>query len=225
MEIPPLFERLPADWDEAVDPAAPWTLLEAPLSSALSDLPDEYLAGWLEPGVHLSGNGIVIEKGARVRAGATIEGPAFIGPNCDVRPGAYLRGGVWLEANCIVGANSEIKHAILLEGARTPHLNYVGDSILGAGVNLGAGTILSNFRQDGHEIVIPGGEEKIATGVRKLGAILGDGVRTGCNCVLHPGVIVGAGTVTYPGVHLRPGVYGANLIIKLRQTLEIVERR
>jgi NDP-sugar pyrophosphorylase family protein len=90
---------------------------------------------------------------------------------------------------------------------------------------LGAGTILSNFRHDGREIRIPEGGARIPTGRRKLGAVLGDGVNTGCNCVLHPGVIVGSGSQLYPGVHLRPGIYGAQLLIKLRQQLELVAKR
>jgi hypothetical protein len=117
----------------------------------------------------------------------------------------------------VVGASTEIKRAILLPGAKAPHLNYVGDSILGAEVNLGAGTILSNFRHDGGEITIPAAGERLATGRRKLGALLGDGVATGCNCVLNPGCDRRRGTQIYPLVSLRPGLYGAGTVIKLRQ--------
>ena len=95
--------------------------------------------------------------------------------------------------------------------------------MLGASVNLGAGTILSNFRHDGAEIEVPDGMERIASGRRKLGAVLGDGVLTGCNCVLHPGVVVGAGTQIYPGVMLRPGFYPAHHLVKLRQRVELLE--
>ncbi|HEY4564644.1 MAG TPA: hypothetical protein VIJ36_16790, partial [Thermoanaerobaculia bacterium] len=95
-------------------------------------------------------------------------------------------------------------------------------SILGADVNLGAGTILSNFRHDGGHIHVPCDGERLDTGRRKLGAILGDGVLTGCNSVLHPGVVVGRGTQIYPGVQLRPGVYPERSIVKLRQELEVV---
>src|SRR6185503_18165900 len=137
----------------------------------------------------------------------------------------YVRGGVWVGAGAVVGTNVEIKRAILLPGAKAPHLNYVGDSILGAKVNLGAGTILSNFRHDGLEILVPRGDARVGTGRRKLGAVLGDGVMTGCNCVLHPGCIVGAGTQLYPGVMLRPGFYPPHHLIKLRQDLELVEQR
>ena len=98
----------------------------------------------------------------------------------------------------MVGANTEIKRAILLPHAKAPHLNYVGDSILGADVNLGAGTILSNFRHDGGKIRIPRNGERIDTGRRKLGAILGDGVLTGCNSVLHPASWWAAGRRSTP---------------------------
>jgi bifunctional N-acetylglucosamine-1-phosphate-uridyltransferase/glucosamine-1-phosphate-acetyltransferase GlmU-like protein len=121
----------------------------------------------------------------------------------------------------VVGANTELKRAILLPGAKAPHLNYAGDSILGAAVNLGAGTILSNFRHDGQEIRIATADGPLATGRRKLGALLGDGVQTGCNCVLHPGSMVGAGTQIYPGVQLRAGIYPEKSLIKLRQELDI----
>jgi NDP-sugar pyrophosphorylase family protein len=153
-----------------------------------------------------------------------LEGPLYVGRDVEIRPGAYVRGGVWIGDGCIVGASSEIKRAILLPGARAPHLNYVGDSILGAGVNLGAGTILSNFRHDGREVRLGAGSGAIASGRRKLGAVLGDGVLTGCNCVLHPGVVVGRETHLYPGVQLRAGIYPERTVVKLRQDLELVAR-
>lgn len=224
MNLPRLYTSLPAPIADHYDPEAPWELLGAPLSELLAELPDERLDGIIEPGVHISGTGIVIGKGSRVRSGAVIQGPVRIGEDCDIRPGAFLRGGVWLEDRCTVGASTEIKHAILLAGAAAPHLNYVGDSILGERVNLGAGTILSNFRHDGADIALGTGADAIPSGRRKLGAILGDRVKTGCNCVLNPGCLVGAGTRLYSGVQLRPGVYAADRIVKLRQELEIVER-
>lgn len=224
MNLPPLFERLPLALAARYQPETPWSLLGEPLDELLAELPSERLEGQIEPGVHLSGDRIVIAKGARVRSGATVQGPAYIGEDCEIRAGATLRGGVWLEDGAIVGANTEVKHSIFLERARAPHLNYVGDSILGFDVNLGAGTVLSNFRHDGGEISIGPGEAALRSGRRKLGAILGDGVSTGCNCVLHPGCVVGAGTQLYPGVQLRAGVHPAHSIVKLRQELVVVER-
>lgn len=222
---PPLFDRLPPELAAGFDPRAPWSLLGAPLDELLAGLPSSAIGGRVDPGAHLLGDRIVLAAGARVHAGAVVEGPAFLGEDVEVLPGAYLRGGVWLAEGARIGASTEVKHAIFLPGARAPHLNYVGDSILGAGVNLGAGTILSNFRHDGGEVEIPQGGGRLRTGRRKLGAVLGDGVMTGCNCVLHPGVVVGRGTQLYPGVQLRSGVYPAASIVKLRQQLEIVTRR
>ncbi len=221
-EFPPLFAELPDFFAARFDAAAPWALLGEPLDEILAALPSSDLQGQLSPEVHLVGDRIVISAGARIHPNVVIEGPVFIGPEAEVRPGAYIRGGVWIGERCVVGTNTEIKRAILLRHAKAPHLNYVGDSILGADVNLGAGTILSNFRHDGSTIRIPANGGRIDTGRRKLGAILGDGVLTGCNSVLHPGVVVGRGTQIYPGVQLRPGIYPEKSIIKLQQALEVV---
>ncbi|HXO22338.1 MAG TPA: hypothetical protein VOA87_20655 [Thermoanaerobaculia bacterium] len=219
--LPPLFSALPPVFAGRYDPAAPWDLLGEPLAELLDALPSSEIDVRLSPDVHLSGDGIVIGRGSRIHPGAVIEGPVWIGREVEVRPGAYLRGGVWIGDGCVVGASTEIKHAILLPHAKAPHLNYVGDSLLGAGVNLGAGTILSNFRHDGREVRIAGA----GTGRRKLGAVLGDGVLTGCNCVFHPGVVVGRGTQIYPGVQLRSGIYPEDSIVKLRQEIEVVPAR
>jgi NDP-sugar pyrophosphorylase family protein len=224
LELPDLFADLTDTWRDDFDSAAPWELLGEPLRRVLDSQPSAALEISVQPDAHLIGDRIVIGKGTRILPGAVVEGPIYIGQDVVIRPGAYLRGGNWIGDGCVVGASTEIKHAILFPGAKAPHLSYVGDSILGADVNLGAGTILSNFRHDGAEISIPTGDARLATGRRKLGAILGDGVRTGCNCVLHPGAIVGRGTLIYPGVQLRSGVFPADSIIKLRQDLAIVER-
>jgi NDP-sugar pyrophosphorylase family protein len=225
--LPPLFAALPPELAELFDPEAPWALLGAPLDEVLAALPSERLEIRPSPDVHLAGDRIAIGRGTRILPGAVIEGPIFIGRDVLVRPGAYLRGGCWIGDGCVVGASTEIKRSILLPSAHAPHLNYVGDSILGRGANLGAGTILSNFRHDGSEVRIPpapagpSGTPR-ATGRRKLSAILGDRVMTGCNCVLHPGVVVGRGTRLYPGVQLRAGTYPADSIVKLRQQLDVV---
>lgn len=223
--LPPLFGGLPAEWEPRYEPLAPWKLLGEPLDEVLAALPSDAIEVRLPPDVHLAGDGIAIGRGTRIGPGAVLEGPVFIGRDADVRAGAYVHSGSWIGDGAVVGASTEVKHSILLPTARAPHLNYVGDSILGSGVNLGAGTILSNFRHDGGEVVIPTAEGPVATGRRKLGAILGDEVRTGCNCVLHPGTIVGRGTSVYPGVHLRSGLHAEERIVKLRQELVTVERR
>ncbi len=220
--LPELFAELPAVFAGHFDPEAPWALLGEALEEILAALPSDAIEARLSPDVHLSGDRLAIGRGSRIHPAATIEGPAWIGRDVEIRPGAYLRGGVWIGDGCVVGASSEVKSSILLPGAKAPHLNYVGDSILGRDVNLGAGTICSNFRHDGREVRIGRG---IASGRRKLGAVLGDGVLTGCNCVLHPGVVVGRGTQIYPGVQVRPGVYPEASLVKLRQEIDVVPQR
>lgn len=217
--LPPLFADLPAPFAARFDPLAPWALLGEALDEILDALPSSAIEIGVPPEVSLAGDRIAIGRGTRLGPGVVIEGPAWIGEDVDIRPGAYLRGGVWIGDGAVIGASTEVKRAIFLPGARAPHLNYVGDSILGAEVNLGAGTILSNFRHDGREIQVGKGRP---SGRRKLGAVLGDHVQTGCNCVIHPGVVVGRETQIYPGVQLRSGVYAEKLLIKLRQELEMV---
>jgi NDP-sugar pyrophosphorylase family protein len=226
MILPELFAELPAAFASRCDPQQPWLLLGEALDAVLAELPGQRIEIAFPPDVHLAGDRIVIGKGTRIHPTAVIEGPVRIGEDVEIRPGAYIRGGAWIGDRCVIGANSELKRAILLDGAKAPHLSYVGDSILGREVNLGAGTVLSNFRHDGGEIVIPlrdGG--RLRSGRRKLGAVLGDRVMTGCNCVLHPGSIVGRGTQIYPGVQLRAGVWPAGAIVKLRQEIEVVAER
>ncbi|MEM7479567.1 MAG: hypothetical protein AAF481_00215 [Acidobacteriota bacterium] len=222
MTLPPLFDDVPEPFRDHYRPDEPWALLGEALDRILAALPSERLEVRPAPGAHLYGDRVVIERGTRIHPGVVVEGPAYIGRDVLLRPGALLRGGCWIGNGAIVGANTEVKRGIFFSGARAPHLNYVGDSVLGAGVNLGAGTVLSNFRHDGDEISLPADGERLATGRRKLGAILGDGVLTGCNSVLHPGVVVGRSTQIYPGVQLRSGIYPADHRIKLRQELDIV---
>ena len=222
MPFPELWRELPAPFAAALDSERPWELLGAPLDAVLAALPEQSIEIALDPRVVLRGTGIVIGKGTRIAAGVTIEGPVRIGSDCELRPGASLRGGVWLGDRCVVGTNVEVKRAIFLDGAKAPHLAYVGDSILGRDVNLGAGTILSNFRHDGAEILLPVESGRIATGRRKLGALLGDGVAIGCNSVLNPGTLVGARSRLYTGVQLRSGVWPADSLVRLRQELDVV---
>ena len=154
-EIPSLFAELPDAFASRFNPAAPWELLGEPLDEILAACRRARSTASSRRTSTSLGDRIVICPGARIHPTAVIEGPVYIGRDVEIRPGAYLRGGVWIGDRCIVGANTEIKRAILLPHAKAPHLNYVGDSILGADVNLGAGTILSNFRHDGGQIRIP----------------------------------------------------------------------
>lgn len=221
-ELPPLFAEIPEAFADLYESDAPWALLGEPLDEVLAALPSSEIHVRPLPEVHLVGDRIVICPGVRLHPNVVIEGPAFIGRDVEIRPGAYIRGGVWIGDGCVIGANVEVKRAILFSKAKAPHLSYVGDSVLGRDVNLGAGTILSNFRHDAGEIRI--GRGGPLSGRKKLGAVLGDRVLTGCNSVLNPGVVVGRGTQIHPGVVLRPGIYPADSVIRERRAVEVAPR-
>jgi UDP-N-acetylglucosamine diphosphorylase / glucose-1-phosphate thymidylyltransferase / UDP-N-acetylgalactosamine diphosphorylase / glucosamine-1-phosphate N-acetyltransferase / galactosamine-1-phosphate N-acetyltransferase len=133
---------------------------------------------------------ISIGKGSIIEPGSYIEGPCVIGENCEVRHGAYIRPYVLTGKRCVLGHASELKHSILLDFACAPHFNYVGDSILGNYVNLGAGVICANVRLDRREIKIKIEENLFETGINKLGAIIGDHSQLGCNSVTNPGLLL-----------------------------------
>jgi NDP-sugar pyrophosphorylase family protein len=153
-----------------------------------------------------------------------IKGPAIIGKNCQIRHGAYLRENVIIGDNCVLGNSSEIKNSLLFNGAQVPHFNYVGDSILGGKVHLGAGVICSNLKSlPGNVTVMVDGQPR-DTGLRKFGALIGDGAEVGCNSVLNPGSILGRGAIIYPGVNWR-GFLPANNIAKNKAEIEVVVKR
>ena len=152
-----------------------------------------------------------IHKTAKIFDSAYIDGPCIIGANTEVRHCAFIRGNVLVGENCVVGNSCELKNVILFDNVQTPHYNYVGDSILGYKAHMGAGSITSNFRADKQEIKIHDVED-IETGLRKMGAILGDFVEVGCNAVLNPGTIVGRNSIIYPTSCVR-GIVKENSII------------
>ena len=129
---------------------------------------------------------------------ASLTGPAIIGPNTQVRIGAFIRGGVLVGADCVVGNSVELKNVIIFDHVQVPHYNYVGDSILGYASHMGAGAVTSNIKSDRTNVVVRDGEERFETGLRKMGAILGDSVEIGCNSVLNPGTVIGPGSRVYP---------------------------
>lgn len=141
---------------------------------------------------------IVIGKGTVVEAGAYLQGPLWIGENCTIRHGAYLRGNVIAADGVVIGHDTETKNSIFLKGAHAAHFAYVGDSILGAAVNLGAGVKLANLRLNGEEISVEGER----TGLRKLGSIVGDKCQIGCNVVLNPGTFLGKEVDVMPLVNV-----------------------
>jgi NDP-sugar pyrophosphorylase family protein len=184
------------------------------------------------PGAFLEGDEIQIGEGSIIEPGAFIKAPTIIGKNTQVRQGAYIRGNVIVGDNCVVGHTTEIKNSIMLNGAKAGHFAYIGDSILGNNVNLGAGTKLANFefqnissktsKKDEKYIALKIENKPYPTELKKLGAILGDNVETGCNCVTAPGVIMGKECVIYPNVYVPKGYYPPKKLIRLKyRELEI----
>lgn len=166
------------------------------------------------------GPAVQIGPGTVIEHGAVIKGPAIIGANCEIRSSAYIRGNVIVGDGCVLGNACEFKNAVLFHGCQVPHFSYVGDSILGHQAHLGAGVILSNVKSVKGNVKVGDTD----TGLRKFGAIIGDGVDIGCNCVLNPGSIIGRRAILYPNLLWR-GVCPADSIVKLRQEHHVVTRR
>ena len=139
-----------------------------------------------------------VHKTAKVFPSAYLGAPCIIGPETEVRHCAFIRGSALVGAGCVVGNSVELKNVILFDGVQTPHYNYVGDSILGYKSHMGAGSITSNVKSDKTNVVIKSGSEKIETGIKKIGAMLGDFVEVGCNSVLNPGTVIGPHSNIYP---------------------------
>src|SRR6201987_1090360 len=190
----------------------------------------EYLKAELTPGFFGSRLGtsfisdaVFIGKGTGVEAGAAIKGPAWIGERCQIRPGCYIRENVIIGDGVVLGNSCEFKNCIVFNDADIPHFSYVGDSVLGYQVHLGAGVILSNVRLDRKEIAVKTESQLIPTGLRKFGAIIGDRAEIGCNTVISPGSIIGRNSLVYPLTHFG-GVLPENSILKMRQNLERTQR-
>jgi NDP-sugar pyrophosphorylase family protein len=175
------------------------------------------------PGASI-GDRVIIGGVTFVEPGAMIKGPAIIGKNCQIRHNAYIRENVIIGDGCVVGNSSELKNALLFNGAQVPHYNYVGDSILGHRSHLGAGVKISNVKLLPGNIFVEIDGAPFDTGLRKFGALLGDGAEVGCNAVLNPGSILGRGAVIYPNVFWR-GILPANMIAKNKAEIEVVVKR
>jgi UDP-N-acetylglucosamine diphosphorylase / glucose-1-phosphate thymidylyltransferase / UDP-N-acetylgalactosamine diphosphorylase / glucosamine-1-phosphate N-acetyltransferase / galactosamine-1-phosphate N-acetyltransferase len=145
---------------------------------------------------------IFIGKGTVIEPGAYIRGPVWIGKDCEIRHGAYVRGQVILGDGVVIGHGTEVKNSILFPKAHASHFNYIGDSILGANTNLGAGVKCANFRLDQEEISVLIEGKKIKTGLRKMGLILGDRSQIGCNCVTNPGTVIGKDVLCAPCINI-----------------------
>lgn len=162
-------------------------------------------------------DGVLIGKNVTIDEGATVLPPTVICDGAIIRQGAYIRGIAFIGEGAVVGHSTEVKGSILMNEAQAPHFNYVGDSILGNRAHIGAGVILSNLKADKSTVIIRG-ETSLSTGMRKLGAILGDGAEVGCNAVLNPGSIIGKGSTVYPLVSWR-GVLPEGSIAKSNEAI------
>ncbi|MCR4956264.1 MAG: UDP-N-acetylglucosamine pyrophosphorylase [Lachnospiraceae bacterium] len=164
------------------------------------------------------GEDIWIAKSAKIYPTANIYGPAIIGEETEVRPGAFVRGNALVGNHCVVGNSTELKNVILFNCVQVPHYNYVGDSILGYKSHMGAGSITSNVKSDKTLVVIKDGNEEIETGIKKIGAMLGNHVEVGCNSVLNPGTVIGQDTNVYPLSSVR-GVIPEHSIYKAKDMI------
>lgn len=165
-------------------------------------------------GTVLSGRQFQFGKGILVESGAFIKSPAIIGDMTEVRQGAYLRGDCLIGDRCVVGHVTEVKHSIFLDDAKAGHFAYLGDSILGNDVNLGAGTKLANLRLISGDVQIRTKEGPVSTGLRKLGAILGDKTQSGCNSVTNPGTLLGKKSMIMPNTTAPSGYHSSSSLIR-----------
>lgn len=154
-------------------------------------------------GVHLINPELIsIGKGTVVEKGAYIKGPCVIGKNCQIRNGAYIRENVLTGDNCIIGHCVEIKNSIILNNTNIAHFSYIGDSVLGNNVNLGAGVKCANVRLDKKEIKLFIKDVEVGTGLKKVGALIGDNTQIGCNAVLNPATIIGKNVKCFPCINI-----------------------
>ena len=204
-----IFEGVTYPWE--VLPKISSFILE--LGATLSE--DEY---------EKRGENVWVAKSAKVAPTAFINGPAIIGKDAEVRHCAFIRGNAIVGEGAVVGNSTELKNAVLFNKVQVPHYNYVGDSVLGFKSHMGAGSITSNVKSDKTLVVIKSGEEKIETGLKKMGAILGDCVEVGCGSILNPGSIIGANSNVYPLSSVR-GVIPAGSIYKKQGEVVTKEER
>ena len=183
----------------------------------------------LELGETLSDDYLLIEENvwahntATIAPTASIKGPTIIDENAEIRQCAFIRGGAIVGKNAVVGNSCELKNCILFDNVQTPHYNYVGDSILGYKSHMGAGSITSNVKSDKTNVVIKSDNENLETGLRKVGAFLGDNVEIGCNSVLNPGTVIGTNSRVYPLTSVR-GVIPSDSIVKSMTNIVVIKK-
>lgn len=209
--------------DSFPDASAPWEWLPL-IREALAQFDWESAAVRDVPaGLQVEGK-VFIHPSVKLPPFGSISGPAYIAEGCELRPGAYVRGNVIAGANCVLGNSCEFKNCLLLDGVQVPHFSYVGDSILGNRAHLGAGVICSNLRLDQSNVLVrlPDGS-RCDSGLRKLGALMGDESEVGCNAVLNPGSILGKRALVMPTVAFR-GYLAAHSIAFTRDTVQTAPR-
>lgn len=193
MQIEKFLEKVKKDLDSGKEFEF-WHLLEE--MEKINDWKDE-IKGTVEKNVHIEGT-LFVSEGAIVKAGTRIEGNVFVGKNSVIGPNAFLRKNVIIAENCHI-ANSEIKNSIILSHSNVPHYSYVGDSIIGENVNLGAGTKIANLRFDDGNVQVEVNGKKIDSGRRKLGSLINSGTKAGINSTIYCGKIIGKNCFIFPG--------------------------
>lgn len=199
----------------------PWEWLKQ-IGNALASITSTPPERALPPGVHIEGV-VWLHPSVKLPAQATLIGPAWIGAKTEIRPGAFIRGNVIVGEGCVLGNSCEFKNCLLMDGVQVPHFSYVGDSLLGNKSHLGAGVICSNLRLDQKPVTIRADRVTYETGLRKLGAILGDGAEVGCNAVLNPGALLGKRALVSPTVAFS-GYAPANTIAFARPQVRVIPR-
>jgi bifunctional UDP-N-acetylglucosamine pyrophosphorylase/glucosamine-1-phosphate N-acetyltransferase len=179
-----------------IDVGRPWDLLRA--NEIFMARITRKVEGTIEPNAVLDNN-IVVEEGARIRSGSYISGPVYVSKGCDIGPNCYIRPGCCLGPDVRIGASVEVKNSIIMAGTRIPHLTYIGDSIVGERCNFGAGTKVANLRFDDRTVKVSLNGRLVDSGLRKLGVIMGDDVKTGINSMIDAGTIVFENAIIGPG--------------------------
>lgn len=202
--------------------AYPWQALSR-IKSYLASFQGHRLSK-IPSGTHLiDAETIWVGEGTVIEPGAYIKGPCILGRNCTVRHGAYIRGDFIAGDGCVIGHDTEVKNSIFLNGTHAAHFAYVGDSILGNDVNLGAGTICANLKLDHGEVSVKLNGKLIRTGLKKFGAIIGDRSQTGCNTVCNPGTLLGKEVFCYPCMNIG-GFVASNNLIKSSHKMIVVPK-
>jgi bifunctional UDP-N-acetylglucosamine pyrophosphorylase/glucosamine-1-phosphate N-acetyltransferase len=210
----PIYYQKLTDW---VDLSYPWDMLK--VNDQMLNCMKTEINGTVEDYVVIKGN-VSVGRGSVIKSGSYLVGPIAIGENCNIGPNCYIRSYTTVGDHCHVGAACEVKHSIIMKNSNLPHLNYVGDTIIGENCNLGAGTKIANLRHDHHNVKAGG----IDTQHRKFGAIIGSHVQTGINSSINVGAMIGNNTFIYPGATVN-GVIPPNSTIQENMCSQIAAAR